>query len=142
MAFVRDILDAKGHDIYRVSPDDMVLTALQLMAERDIGAVVVTEGDRLVGIFTERHYARDVFLKGRASPDTRVGEVMEREVLTVSPDESVDLCMALMTEHRIRHLPVMAGGRLVGMISIGDLMKRIIEDREFDIGQLVDYVAR
>lgn len=142
MAFVRDILEAKGHDIYRVGPDDMVLAALKLMAERDIGAVLVTEGDRLVGIFTERHYARDVFLKGRASPDTRVGEVMEREVLTVSPDESVDLCMALMTERRIRHLPVMAGGRLVGMISIGDLMKRIIEDREFDIGQLVEYVAR
>lgn len=142
MAFVRDILDAKGQDIYRVGPDEMVLSALKLMAEREIGAVLVTEGDRLVGIFTERHYARDVFLKGRASPDTRVGEVMEREVITVSPDETVDRCMALMTEHRIRHLPVMAGGRLVGLISIGDLMKRIIEDREFDIGQLVEYVAR
>lgn len=142
MAFVRDILDAKGQDIYRVGPDEMVLSALKLMAEREIGAVLVTEGDRLVGIFTERHYARDVFLKGRASPDTRVGEVMEREVITVSPDETVDRCMALMTERRIRHLPVMAGGRLVGLISIGDLMKRIIEDREFDIGQLVEYVAR
>lgn len=142
MAFVRDILDAKGQDIYRVGPDEMVLSALKLMAEREIGAVLVTEGDRLVGIFTERHYARDVFLKGRASPDTRVGEVMEREMITVSPDETVDRCMALMTEHRIRHLPVMAGGRLVGLISIGDLMKRIIEDREFDIGQLVEYVAR
>lgn len=142
MAFVRDILDAKGQDIYRVGPDEMVLSALKLMAEREIGAVLVTEGDRLVGIFTERHYARDVFLKGRASPDTRVGDVMEREVITVSPDETVDRCMALMTERRIRHLPVMAGGRLVGLISIGDLMKRIIEDREFDIGQLVEYVAR
>lgn len=142
MAWVRDILDAKGRDVYRVGPGDMVLDALKLMAEKDLGAVLVTEDDRLVGIFTERRYAREVFLKGRASPATKVGDVMEREVITVSPDETAETCMALMTEHRTRHLPVLVHDRLVGVISIGDLMKSIIEDREFHIGQLVGYVAR
>lgn len=142
MAWVRDILQAKGNEVYTVGPGDMVLDALRLMADKDIGAVLVTEGDRLVGIFTERRYAREVFLKGRASPDTPVREVMERDLITVTPDEKAEACMALMNRHRIRHLPVLRNGDLVGIISIGDLMKSIIEDREFDIGQLVDYVAR
>lgn len=142
MAFVRDILDTKGRAVHSVAPDAMVLDALKLMAERDVGAVLVMEGERLVGIFTERLYARDVFLKGRGSPDTPVGAVMDRDVVTVSPDETAETCMALMTEHRTRHLPVMRDGRLVGIVSIGDLMKRLLEDREFHIGQLVEYVAR
>lgn len=142
MAWVRDILQAKGNEVYTVGPGDMVLDALRLMADKDIGAVLVTDGDRLVGIFTERRYAREVFLKGRASPDTPVREVMERDLITITPDETAEACMALMNRHRIRHLPVMRNGDLVGIISIGDLMKSIIEDREFDIDQLVDYVAR
>ncbi|MCU9847660.1 CBS domain-containing protein [Defluviimonas sp. WL0024] len=142
MAWVRDILSAKRHGIFGVGPDDMVLDALKLMAEKDIGAVLVTEGDRLAGIFTERRYAREVFLKGRSSPMTKVGEVMERDVITVTPDETAEACMALMSRNRIRHLPVMRDGTLVGVISIGDLMQSIIEDREFDIGQLVNYVSR
>ncbi len=142
MGWVRDILDAKGHEIYRVGPKDMVLDALKLMAEKDIGAVLVTEGERLAGIFTERRYAREVFLKGRASPRTSVGEVMKSDVITVGPGETAEACMGLMNQHRVRYLVVMDEGRLLGLISIGDLMKSIIEDREFDIGQLVDYVTR
>lgn len=140
MAWVRDILAAKGRDVHSVGPDDMVLDALKLMATRDIGAVLVTEGESLVGIFTERQYARDVFLKGRASPETPVRDVMAADVISVSPDQSVDDCMALMANLRIRHLPVLSENRLVGVISIGDLVKSIIGDREFDIDQLVKYI--
>ncbi len=140
MAWVRDILAGKDQTIHGVRPDDMVLDALKLMATQDIGAVLVTEGEALVGIFTERQYAREVFLKGRASPDTRIRDVMVADVIFVSPDDSAEDCMALMSEYRIRHLPVMRDGKLVGIISIGDLMKSIIGDREFDIDQLVNYV--
>ncbi len=140
MAWVRDILAGKDQTIHGVRPDDMVLDALKLMATQDIGAVLVTEGEALVGIFTERQYAREVFLKGRASPDTRIRDVMVADVIFVSPDDSAEDCMALMSEYRIRHLPVLRDGKLVGIISIGDLMKSIIGDREFDIDQLVNYV--
>ncbi len=140
MAWVRDILAGKDQTIHGVRPDDMVLDALKLMATQDIGAVLVTEGEALVGIFTERQYAREVFLKGRASPDTRIRDVMVADVIFVSPDDSAEDCMALMSEYRIRHLPVLSDGKLVGIISIGDLMKSIIGDREFDIDQLVNYV--
>ena len=140
MTTVQQILDAKGHDTYFVHPDDTVLHALQMMERRNVGAMLVKEDDNLVGIFTERHYARKVFLKGRSSPKTRVREVMERDVIYVEPGQSAEACMALMTEERIRHLPVLRDGRLVGMISIGDLMKSIIADREFNIDQLVRYV--
>ncbi|TIU30099.1 MAG: CBS domain-containing protein [Mesorhizobium sp.] len=140
MTTVQQILDAKGHDIYFVRPDDTVLHALQTMERRNVGAVLVKEDDNLVGIFTERHYARKVFLKGRSSPKTRIRDVMERDVAYVEPGQSTEACMALMTEKRIRHLPVLRDGRLVGLISIGDLMKSIIADREFNIDQLVRYV--
>ncbi len=140
MAHVRDILAAKGFDVHSLGPDRMVLDALELMARENIGAVPVMDGDRLIGIFTERLYARDVFLKGRASPSTRLREVMETEVITVTPDQSAEDCMAVMSDKRIRHLPVMEDGTLAGIISIGDLMKTIIDDREFDIEQLVKYV--
>ena len=140
MITVQQILDAKGHDIYFVRPDDTVLHALQMMERRNVGAMLVKEDDNLVGIFTERHYARKVFLKGRSSPKTRVREVMEQNVIYVEPGQSAEACMALMTEKRIRHLPVLRDGRLVGIISIGDLMKSIIADREFNIDQLVRYV--
>ena len=140
MTTVQQLLDAKGHDVYNVQPDDTVLHALQLMSSKDVGALVVMELGNLVGIFTERHYARKVFLKGRSSPTTRVREVMETQVVSVKPEYTAEACMALMAAKRIRHLPVMSEGRVVGMVSIGDLMRTIIADREFSIEQLVRYV--
>jgi CBS domain-containing protein len=140
MTIVQQILDAKGHDVHFIRPDDTVLHALKTMASKNVGAVLVKDDDRLVGIFTERHYARDVFLKGRSSPTTPVREVMETDIVYVEPGQSAEACMAVMTEKRIRHLPVLSDGRLVGVISIGDLMKSIIADREFSIDQLVRYV--
>ncbi len=140
MAYVRDILAGKGRQVHSLGPDSMVLDALRLMADRNIGAVPVIEGGQLVGIFTERHYAREVFLKGRASPETPLRDVMQTRVLIVSPDQTAEECMALMTDKAIRHLPVMDEGELAGIISIGDLMKSLLEDRQFDIDQLVDYV--
>ena len=140
MAYVRDILAGKGRQVHSLGPDSMVLDALRLMADRNIGAVPVIEGGQLVGIFTERHYAREVFLKGRASPETPLRDVMQTRVLIVSPDQTAEECVALMTDKAIRHLPVMDEGELAGIISIGDLMKSLLEDRQFDIDQLVDYV--
>lgn len=140
MTTVQQILDAKGDDIYFVRPDDTVLHALQMMERKNVGAMLVKEDDNLVGIFTERHYARKVFLKGKSSPKTRIREVMEPDVVYVEPAQSAEACMALMTEKRIRHLPVLRDGRLLGIISIGDLMKSIIAEREFNIDQLVRYV--
>jgi CBS domain-containing protein len=140
MTTVQQILDAKGHDIHFVHPDDTVLHALQMMERKNVGALLVKHDDSLVGIFTERHYARKIFLKGRSSPKTLIREVMETDVVYVDPGQTAEDCMALMTEKRIRHLPVLRDGRLVGMISIGDLMKSIIADREFNIDQLVRYV--
>lgn len=140
MAFVRDILATKGSEVHRLGPDDTVLDALKLMAAKNVGSVLITEGDAIVGIFTERRYAREVFLKGRASPDTVLRDVMDTEVVHVPPDETVETCMALMTARRFRHLPVVRGGKLKGIISVGDLMKSIIEAREFDLDQLVKYV--
>ncbi|WP_291390809.1 CBS domain-containing protein [Devosia sp.] len=141
MTTVRHILDIKGHAVFTVRPDDTVADALRVMADKDIGAVLVTNGDRVVGIFTERHYARRVFLKGRTSPTTLVRDVMVKDVIYVEPDQTVDACMALMAAKRIRHLPVLSGGTLVGIISIGDLMKSALADREFNIEQLVLYVG-
>lgn len=140
MTTVQQILDAKGHDIHFVGPDDTVLHALQMMEGKNVGAVLVKDNDRLVGIFTERQYARKIFLKGRSSPKTLIGEVMETDVIYVEPGQTAEACMALMTEKRIRHLPVLRDGRLVGIISIGDLVKSIIADREFSIDQLLRYV--
>lgn len=140
MTTVQQILDTKGHDIYFVHPDDTVLDALRMMERKNVGALLVKDGDRLVGIFTERHYARKVFLKGRSSPKTPIREVMERDVIYVEPGQTAEVCMALMAEKQIRHLPVLRDGHLTGVISIGDLMKSIIADREFNIDQLVRYV--
>jgi CBS domain-containing protein len=137
---VKELLDLKGHEIYAVRPDDMVLDALKLMAEKDLGVVLVREGERLVGIFSERDYARNVFLKGRASPETSVRDVMISDVICVAPEQTVDACMALMTEKHIRHLPVMKDQQLIGVISIGDLVKSIIADQQFTIKQLEHYI--
>jgi CBS domain-containing protein len=140
MTTVQQILETKGHDVYSVRPDDTVLHALQLMVKMDVGAVVVMDGDVLVGIFTERDYSRKVFLAGRSSPKTPIRDVMETGVDFVEPDQTAEVCMELMTKKRVRHLPVLSDGRLVGIISIGDLMKSIIDERQFNIDQLVQYV--
>jgi CBS domain-containing protein len=140
MTTVQEILDTKGHDTYCVCPDDTVLHALRMMEEKNIGAVLVKDDDNLAGIFTERHYARNVFLKGRSSPNTPVRTVMRAAMIYVEPGQTAEACLALMIEKKIRHLPVLSDGRLVGVISIGDLMRSIIAARDFNIDQLVQYV--
>lgn len=140
MTTVQQLLDAKGHDIYCVHPDDMVLDALKIMEKEDVGSVLVKEGDMLVGIFTERHYARNVFLKGRASPKTPIREVMKTEVICVAPEQTVEACMALMTEKRVRHLPVLRDEQLVGVISLGDIVRNVISDQQFTIEQMEHYI--
>lgn len=141
MSTVRHILERKGQDVHSVRPDQTVLDALKLMAEANIGSVVVMTGDKVEGIFTERLYARKVFLEGKAAPTTPLREVMEANVTGVSPEHSTEACMELMTEKRISHLPVMREGRLVGLVSIGDLMKSIVDARESRINQLEEYVS-
>ena len=141
MKSVRQLLQSKGYDVWSVSPGTSVLDALKLMAEKNIGALLVLESGRLVGIFSERDYARKVILKGKASHSTRVREIMSRKVVYVRPEQGMEDCMGLMTQKRIRHLPVMEGGELVGMISIGDVVKSIISEQEFTIRQLEQYIS-
>ncbi|MBI2211720.1 MAG: CBS domain-containing protein [Deltaproteobacteria bacterium] len=141
MITVRDILRAKGNQIWSVSPDATVFSALELMAEKNTGALVALDGESLAGIFSERDYARKVILKGKASKETSVREIMTSEVTTVRPSQSVDECMALMTDKRIRHLPVFEEDKLVGLISIGDVVKAVISEREFTIKQLESYIT-
>jgi CBS domain-containing protein len=142
MANVRDLLDSKGTAIYSVAPDDPVLEAIKLMAERHVGALLVMKSGELVGIVSERDYARKVILLGRSSSDTSVSQIMSSPVHTISPRRSVEDCMRLMTERRVRHLPVVENGRVVGVISIGDLVKAVIEDQRQTIEQLEDYIHR
>lgn len=141
MINVRDILQEKGREIWRVSPQTSVFDALKLMADRNIGALLVLEGEKLAGIFSERDYARKVILKGKASKDTAVAEIMTAVVVTVRSSHTVEECMELMTANRIRHLPVIDGEELAGVISIGDVVKAIISDREFTIKQLENYIT-
>ena len=140
MTTVRHILEDKGRQVWSVCPGDKVYDAIKMMADKDVGSLVVLDGSEIVGIVTERHYARNVFLKGRASPQTRVDDIMERNVVCVGPDQSIEDCMALMTTKRLRHLPVIVDGELLGIVSIGDLVKSIISDREFVIEQLEHYI--
>lgn len=142
MTIVRHILDKKGQLVWTIRPDDTVFAAIEEMARKDVGALVVVDNGDPIGIFTERHYARDVFLKGRSSPTTVVKDIMRTGFLYVTLDRTVEECMAIMTAERVRHLPVMDDGNLVGLISIGDLVKSIIEDREFVIDQLTNYITR
>lgn len=142
MTIVRHILDKKGQLVWTIRPDDTVYAAIEEMARKDVGALVVVDNGDPIGIFTERHYARDVFLKGRSSPTTVVKDVMRTGFLYVTPERTVEECMAIMTAERVRHLPVMSDGNLVGLVSIGDLVKSIIEDREFVIDQLTNYITR
>ncbi len=140
MKQVADILRTKGHAVWCTQPDSSVFDALKLMAEKDVGALVVTEGTRPVGIFSERDYARKVILAGRTSPNTRVREIMSDKVIYVQPETTIPECMALMTQERIRHLPVIVNDELVGVVSIGDVVKDIITDQDMEIRQLENYV--
>ncbi len=140
METVRQLLDMKGHEVWSVHPDDSVFDAIKKMADKEVGSLVVLEDDRIVGIITERHYARNVILKGRSSPETQVRDIMTTRVVCTRPEQTVRECMAVMTEKRIRHLPVVDQKRLVGLVSIGDLVKSIIADQEFTIEQLIHYI--
>lgn len=137
---VERLLDKKGHGAWSVGPDDCVSEAIKLMASKDIGALVVMVGGSPVGMFTERDYARNVFLKGKSSPETPVREVMTKPVIFARPEHTVDECMSVMTRKRIRHLPVLDGEELVGMVSIGDLVKSVIEEQQHTIEQLEHYI--
>jgi CBS domain-containing protein len=142
MKTVSQILHAKGAaEVHTITPKDTVLEAIRRMAEKGIGALVVMEGDDIVGMVTERDYARKVILMGRASDQTAVREIMTPTVLYVRPHQSNEDCMALMAGNRVRHLPVLDQGRLVGLISMGDLVKDIISDQQFTIEQLEHYIS-
>jgi len=142
MHLVRQLLDRKGNTVHGVRPDASVFEALEVMAREDVGALVVQDDTgRLVGIVSERDYARKVVLRGRVSKDTPVREIMATEVICVGPDQTEQACMALMTKHRVRHIPVIDGGRLVGIVSIGDVVSAIIEGQQFTIEQLEHYIS-
>ena len=141
MQTVRDILKTKGTDVWCVEPDATVFDALQRMAEKEVGALVVMQGAQIVGLISERDYARKIVLHGRASPTTLVKEIMTSPVVYIHLDQPIEECMSLMTEKRTRHLPVIEDGKLVGLISIGDIVKSIIADQQFIIEQLLRYVS-
>jgi CBS domain-containing protein len=141
MQTVNQLLKVKGGQIYSVLPDDSVLVAIELMATRHVGALLVMSQGSLHGIISERDYARKVILKKRSSSDTTVAEIMTASPKTVSPDDTVHKCMELMTEGRFRHLPVVHAGRVIGMLSIGDLVKAVIEEQKGQIEQLERYIA-
>ncbi len=142
MATVKQILDRKGYQVWTITADKTVFEALRLMGEKEIGALAVMQGDELIGMLSERDYARKVVLKGKTSRETLVGAIMSSPATAVTPEQSVAECMAIMTVQRFRHLPVLDSGRLIGMISQGDLVKFIIEEQQFIIDQLETYIAR
>ena len=141
MKTVRDLLKQKGRDVWSIAPDSTVYDALKLMAEKNIGALLVIDAGRPVGIFSERDYARQVILKGKTSKDTPVREVMTAKVVFVRPEQSIEECMALMTDKRFRHLPILEEGALVGILSIGDVVKAVISEKDFLIEQLANYIS-
>ncbi len=140
MRTVQQLLDEKGSDIQSVHPDDSVFDAIKKLANANIGSLIVIEDGRPVGIFTERDYARNVVLQGKSSPTTPVRDIMTTRVIYVQPEQTVEHCMAIMTDKHIRHLPVLRDDKLVGMISIGDLVKSIIADQKFTIEQLETFI--
>jgi CBS domain-containing protein len=140
MTTVRQLLDRKPRSLFSVEPGDVVLTAIRAMAEHRVGALLVMSGERLVGIVSERDYARKVILLGRASADTPVRDIMSSPVITVQPDTTVQTCMQIMTDKHVRHLPVLEGGRVAGMVSIGDLVKAVIAEQQQQIEQLENYI--
>jgi CBS domain-containing protein len=142
MKRLKEILAHKGTNIWSIGPDESVYVAIELLAEKEIGAIAVTEGVRLVGIVSERDYARQIILKGRSSENTQVRDIMSTEVITAQPNQEVRECMELMTEKRIRHLPIIDDeNKLIGMISIGDLVRAIIAEQESTIGDLEKYIS-
>lgn len=140
MRTVQQILEAKSHKILSIEPDRSVYDALALMAEKDVGALLVMEGGQMIGILSERDYARKVILQGKTSRETPVREVMTTKVVCVNPLQTMDQCMALMTDKRIRHLPVIESNSVVGVVSIGDVVKEVIADQQFLIHQLEQYI--
>ncbi len=140
MITVRDVLGKKGHEVHSAAPRTLVYDALLLMAEKNIGALPVIEGEKLVGIFSERDYARKVVLRGKSSRDARVEEIMTSNPHVIGPDQNLGECMELMTNRQVRHLPVIDGEKLVGIISIGDVVKTIIEDQQDTIHHLERYI--
>ncbi len=141
MRTVKDILSAKGNDIWSVTPDDTVFDAIKLMADKEVGSLLVMDGTKLAGIVTERDYARKVILEGKSSRNAKVSEVMTSEVLCATPERTIDECMALMTDKRARHLPVVDGDTVVGVVSIGDLVKATISEQKVLIEQLQHYIT-
>ena len=142
MTFVTEVLKTKGSDVWTIAADASVYEALLEMADKNVGALMVVEGGQLLGVFSERDYARKVILHGKASKDTLVSEIMSPEVISVSPEQTIGACMELMTHRRVRHLPVLEEGRLIGVISMGDVVKAIISEQEFAIQQLQQYIGQ
>ncbi len=141
MKLVNQLLDSKGHDILSIAPSASVLDAIRLMAEKGVGALIVMDGETMAGIVTERDYARKVILKGRSSDETPVSDIMSTGVISTSPDQTVNICMNVMTDKRIRHLPVVEGNKVIGLVSIGDLVKAIIADQKEEIEHLEHYIS-
>ena len=141
MKLVKHLLDTKGRDVIAISPDASVFDAIRLMAENGIGALAVMQDGRLVGMLSERDYARKVIIKGRSSRETRVGDIMTADVVATTASQTVNDCMNLMTDRRIRHLPVVEDDEVIGMISIGDLVQAIISDQQAEIEQLEHYIS-
>lgn len=141
MKTIKEILDAKGHDIATIGPEETVLDALKLMADKELGALIVMEGGKVKGLISERDYARKVILRGRTSLETKVKEVMTRKVVCASLQRTAEEVMAVMTDKRVRHLPIIEDKQVVGLVSIGDLVKAIISDQQFVIEQLEKYIS-
>jgi len=141
MTTVRSVLHTKDNTIWSIAPDEIVFHALKIMADKNIGALLVMEKEKVVGIFSERDYARKIALKGESSHTTAVKDVMTSGVLSVNPEQSIEECMALMTNKHIRHLPVIENGNLIGLVSIGDIVKTIISEHEYTIKQLENYIT-
>lgn len=141
MTTIRDILKLKNREIQSIHPDAKVIEALQKMCEKNVGALVVMEDEKLVGIFSERDYARKIILHGKSSKDTQVREVMTSHLISITPDNTIEEVMVLMTGKHIRHLPVFEDNKFIGIISIGDVLKSVITDKDFLINQLSNYIA-
>ncbi|MBE2239561.1 MAG: CBS domain-containing protein [Caldilineaceae bacterium] len=142
MATVKQILEGKGYQVWTITADQTVYNALRLMGEKEIGALAVVEGGTLVGILSERDYARKVVLQGKTSRETLIREIMTSPAISIRPDQSVAECMTLMTDRRVRHLPVLDNSKLIGMISLGDLVKSVIDEQQFTIKQLEGYIGQ
>ena len=141
MTTVRSVLQTKDNTIWSIAPDALVFDALKIMADKNVGALLVTQKEKVVGIFSERDYARKIVLKGESSHTTAIKDVMTSGVLSVNPEQSIDECMTLMTNKHIRHLPVLENGKLIGLVSIGDVVKAIISEHEYTIKQLENYIT-